>query len=295
MKATVHLWGLDGRPSIVSPESVALFWLLNNTQKDCDVTIVFSNNTDLSPNQELPLLIEGEIKLYGYANIARRFSAEESALEMALLQFTQDHICALSQYQLYLNKNNYDSFTRKVFAYLLEWPLWYNTPLKYRALARKRCETLGYFEHEDDPEQVEQPSAELDDLVQSKAFKLTNASKARGKELLKSARYNLQYMSRLSGQVASWLEARARLEKPSTAADFLLWANLFVQLELPDGQLVKEQLQTALGSEVYESISKRLNDCSKSASKLELRAPSFAEKGNVVMSAYHALQRFVSA
>ncbi|KAM3164911.1 SAM37-like protein [Lachancea thermotolerans] len=295
MKATVHLWGLNGKPSIVSPESVALFWLLNDTQNDRNVTIVFSNNTDLSPNQELPLLIDGDKKLYGYANIARHFSAEETALEMALLQFTQDHICVLTQYQLYLNKNNYDSFTRRVFAYLLEWPLWYNTPLKYRALARKRCETLGYFGHDDDPEQVEQPNAELDGLVQSKAFKLTNASKARGEELLKSARYNLQYMSRLKRHVVSWREARARLDKDSTAADFLLWANLFVQMELPDGQLVKEQLQTALGPEDYESIIKRLNDCSKSTSTLELRGPFFAEKGNVVMSAYHALQRLVAA
>ena len=130
MGVTIHLWGLNGKASLVSPESVALLWLLNDIPSGHEVTVVFSNNTDLSPNQQLPLLIEGDKKLYGFTNIAGFLYEQESALEMALLHFAHDHICALTQYQLYLNKTNYDGFTRKIFAYLLEWPMWYNTPLK---------------------------------------------------------------------------------------------------------------------------------------------------------------------
>ena len=85
--------------------------------------------------------------------------------------------------------------------------MWYNTPLKYRALARERCETLGYFGHVDDEDQPDQPDQQLDSLVQSQAFKATQASKARNADLLKSARYNLQYLTRLGEQVTNWLVA----------------------------------------------------------------------------------------
>ncbi|SCU96394.1 LANO_0E13388g1_1 [Lachancea nothofagi CBS 11611] len=295
MDIVLHLWGLDGKPSVVSPESVALFWLLNELDLKSRITVVFSNNTDLSPTQELPLLVNGVSRLSGFANIASFFCAPKSALETALLQFAQDHIGALTQYQLYLNRNNYDQFTRKVFAYLLQWPMWYNTPLTNRSLARKRCEALGYFGHADDEDHFEFDAEQIDELVQSKAFKLTKASKARKEDLLKSARFNLQYMNRLGDQIKCWLEAREKLEpQPVLASDYLVWANLFVQLELPDGNLVREHLQRTLGKDKYEVLAANLENCSQSTSRLYQRGPTFEERGNVVMSAYQAMCRLVA-
>ncbi|SCU85719.1 LADA_0D09208g1_1 [Lachancea dasiensis] len=294
MGAVIHLWGLDGKPSVVSPESVALFWYLNHLNVGSKVTIVYSNNTDLSPNQELPVLLDGSKKICGYADIASYFSPTQSVLETALLQYAQNHIGILTQYQLYLNRNNYDRFTRKVFAYLLQWPMWYNTPLKNRSLARQQSETLGYFAHPDDADHAEFDADQVDDLVQSKAFKLTQASKARKADMLKSARFNLQYMSRLGDQIQSWLDAREKLGSTQPiAADYLVWANLFVQLELPDGNLVREHLQHALGDNRYRELTANLQRCSLLDSHLPYREAVFNERGNLLMSAYHAVGRLV--
>ncbi|SCU83120.1 LAME_0C04038g1_1 [Lachancea meyersii CBS 8951] len=302
MGVVVHLWGLDGKPSIISPESVALFWLLNDIKTNSEITVVFSNNTDLSPNQELPILINGSKTICGFSSIVSTLCPSNSALESALLQFAQDQIGALTQYQLYLNRNNYDGFTRKIFACLLEWPLWYNTPLKNRSLARQRCETLGYFSHPDDQDHVDFNVDQVDDLVQSKAYKLTKASKARKEELLKSARFNLQFMNRLSDQLQSWLEARDKLEARDQveprdqllAADYLVWANLFIQLELPDGELVREHLNRTLGKERFQEVVERCKKLSEAGSQLEQREPSFTERGNAAMSVYYALRRMVA-
>ncbi|CEP62792.1 SAM complex subunit SAM37 LALA0_S06e03950g [Lachancea lanzarotensis] len=306
MATVVHLWGLDGKPSIISPESIALFWFLNEMETKSDITVVFSNNTDLSPNQELPILKNGTKTICGFANIVSVLAPTKSALESALLQFAQDRIGTLTQYQLYLNRNNYDNFTRKLFAYLLEWPMWYNTPLKYRSLARQHCETLGYFSHPDDADHVEELGEDdIDDMVQSKAYKLTKASKARNQELLKSARFNLQFLNRLSDQLQSWFEARDKMRSSSSSstaatqivpADFLLWANLLIQLELPDGHLVREHLNRALGSEKVTEIESECKRRSEYQNKIRvnLRDPSFSERGNAVMSAYYSLCRLAA-
>lgn len=290
MTPTVHLWGLDEKPSVVSPESVAIYWLLNSKLCGKEACVVFSNNTDLSPNQELPVLIEGNQTIHGFANIAEYLFPQESALEMALLQFAQTKINTLTQYQLYLNKNNYDRFTRKVFSYLLHWPMWYNTPIKYRSLARKRCETLGYLSHEDDEEEH---SVEYDDLVQSKAIKVTQNSKVQNKELLTSTRYNVQFLSRLGEQLKWWLEARKKIPKDKIPADYLLWANLFVQQELPDGRVVRDFLEQNLGPDAYRNIQEHLHECTQLEPVVAIRQPTFTESGNIVTSVYRQAIRYV--
>ncbi|SCU79525.1 LAFA_0B03708g1_1 [Lachancea sp. 'fantastica'] len=300
MSYVVHLWGLNGKPSIISPESIALFWLLNETEiASKDITLVFSNNTDLSPNQELPILKDGSKTICGFANIASFLTPSKSVLESALLQFVQNQIGTLTQYQLYLNRNNYDNFTRKLFSCLLEWPMWYNTPLKYRSLARQHCETLGYFSHPDDADHVEFDQDQIDDLVQSKAYKLTKASKSRKQELLKSARFNIQFMNRLSDQLQSWLEARGKLKTHTVvAADYLLWANLLIQLELPDGYLVREHLIRTVGDDKFREMEDEYKKRSKFDLQLESglnqREPLFSERGSAVMSAYYALSRLAT-
>ncbi|SCU90206.1 LAMI_0E01068g1_1 [Lachancea mirantina] len=289
MVGNLHLWGFKGKPNLVSPESIALFWLLSSQKCNKKICIVFSNNTDLSPNGELPVLIEEGQSIYGYGNIAQYLFEQESALETALLEFAQTQICALTQYQLYLERENYEQFTRKVFAHLLQWPYWYNTPLRYRALARKKCEKLKYLSHPDDEESDENVAVE--EMTQSSVLKLSSRAKSRGRELLADTRHSVQYLSELGEQLKTWLEARGRLNKEVIAADFLLWANLHVQLTLPRGQRIGDYLHEFLGAEAYQEIQEQLRRCDKLACSLDQRPPNFAENGNPLMSTYAAVQK----
>lgn len=310
---TFHLWGTAGKPSFVSPESVALFWWLNSDEselnaidEDEDVEIVFSNNTALSPNGHLPLLIisegdMGEIKVSGFDNIVRYFQDSSSSslddnsqlYENALLEFVISDICPLTMYQLFLNKKNYTTFTRKLFSKLLYWPMWYNVPLNIRASVRDDCDNrlkLGYIMHEDDPEYKSDDEApDGSDLAQSKVFKLSAKNLMRNKTELQEAKHNLQYLNKISEVVKEWYTVRyEELSKDKIiVADILFWANIFIQIDLPEGSKVLERLETDLGQEIISELKDKIDHYNKLNTELKERYPVFKEQGNVIMYLFH--------
>lgn len=294
MPVVVHLWGIDGKPSVISPESLALYWFLNGFYVEQEkVVIVFSNNTDLSPNAELPLLIDGEVKVCSYPDIVGYLSSKDDLLETALLQFTATRISTLTQYQLYLNKHNYESFTRKIFSHLLYWPLWYNTPLHYRRVAREKCASLAYIKNEDDEEYTDEGLANTSDLVQSKVLRIAQAQKSRQKELLEQAKCNLQYLNKLDDALEKWNKVRTELDESINATDLLLLANIYVQLELPDGDHIRKHLKDKFGDAFYQRINSQLSSVAELTPNVKQRPPTFQESGNAVMSLYYFTRRFV--
>lgn len=76
VNGSVHLWGENGKPSLISAESVALVWFVKACGSEQTkalvkgLEVVFSNNTDLSPDGKLPVLIlDDGMKVTGYVNI----------------------------------------------------------------------------------------------------------------------------------------------------------------------------------------------------------------------------------
>lgn len=181
-KYTFHLFGIEDTPSLICPESVSLFWVLNSPycKHLCDqIEVVFSNNTDLSPTNTLPLLIVSssfpsnddnetgrQLSEYyaGFADILQYLITNKllkdtthSSNDIPGISFTLDFLAALQYlchdfkcmtlYQLYLNKTNYTEFTRKQFSKLFYWPAWYTTPLKIRSDVRHMCDQTLRLEY----------------------------------------------------------------------------------------------------------------------------------------------------
>lgn len=159
--------------------------------------IVFSNNTDLSSDGKLPVLIlDNGTKVSGYVNIVQFLHKnictskyekgtdyeedlaivrkKDRLLEYSLLNYVDVEISRLTDYQLFLNTKNYNEYTKKLFSKLLYFPMWYNTPLQLRSQARENCEEIiGSLTLEDDEEFVESKAMEsASQLAQSKTFKI---------------------------------------------------------------------------------------------------------------------------
>lgn len=299
-RCTIHMWGLEEKPSLISPESIGLYWFLNGyyskLQVAHEIEFVFSNNTDLSPNEELPLLVLGDNKISGFVNIVDYLMQDltyeiddkgTALLQSSLLQYTSSDLTVLTNYQLYLNKENYETFTRRHFCRLLYWPMWYNTPLHYRAVARERCEDLlGYLPSEE--EEALSSSTEPSELAQSKTFKVTQQNKRKGKEELQNAKFNMQYLNKLSEHLKVWIQVRERaMSEKVIPADLLMWANIYVQLQLPDKDKVATHLSQTLGSDFFATLQKQLDLCSHFEPIIPFREPTFQEQGNAIMSIYN--------
>lgn len=299
-RCTIHMWGLEEKPSLISPESIGLYWFLNGyyskVQVAHEIEFVFSNNTDLSPNEELPLLVLGDNKISGFVNIVDYLMQDLTSeiddkgtalLQSSLLQYTSSDLTVLTNYQLYLNKENYETFTRRHFCRLLYWPMWYNTPLHYRAVARERCEDLlGYLPSEE--EEALSGSTEPSELAQSKTFKVTQQNKRKGKEELQNAKFNMQFLNKLSEHLKVWIQVRERaMSEKVIPADLLMWANIYVQLQLPDKDKVATHLSQTLGSDFFATLQKQLDLCSHFEPIIPFREPTFQEQGNAIMSIYN--------
>lgn len=299
-RCTIHMWGLEEKPSLISPESIGLYWFLNGyyskVQVAHEIEFVFSNNTDLSPNEELPLLVLGDNKISGFVNIVDYLMQDLTSeiddkgtalLQSSLLQYTSSDLTVLTNYQLYLNKENYEAFTRRHFCRLLYWPMWYNTPLHYRAVARERCEDLlGYLPSEE--EEALSGSTEPSELAQSKTFKVTQQNKRKGKEELQNAKFNMQFLNKLSEHLKVWIQVRERaMSEKVIPADLLMWANIYVQLQLPDKDKVATHLSQTLGSDFFATLQKQLDLCSHFEPIIPFREPTFQEQGNAIMSIYN--------
>lgn len=318
---TFHLWGNNGEPNFISPESVALYWILKDPKygitNENSITrdeIVFSNNTDLSPDNHLPLLIitndekEEPVKVSGFDNIIRYYQRVESTsvdpdnsnqlYENSLLEYVMNDMNPLTMYQLYLNSANYVGFTRKQFSQLLYFPMWYNVPINYRTNVRKQCDTnlnLEYSLIEDDPDfdtlgkESDDDSTKATDLTQSKTFKLKAKSLLKNKNELHEMKHNLQYLKKMTDVIKQWFVVRFEIlpQDQEISADILLLANIYIQINLLQGDKVLEALQKELGAEKMNAITKRIDELKGKNTTIDKRSPVFNEQGNVIMSIYH--------
>lgn len=286
----LHLWGLNGVPSLVSAESIALCWLLQEDGRFESVEIVFSNNTDLSPTNELPLLIEScGRRFVGFYSIAMKLLPCGDLLSCGLLQYACDELDKCTEYQLYLNSVNYKEYTSKIYSHLLCWPFWYNTPLSKRNRAQQLCEEFTYSIPED--EEPDDYLSSATEMAQSQVFKITQENKKQYSRQLQDLKINGRFFTKLDQVLTQYVAARESLDKTTVIpADVLVCAHLKVQMSLPQGELLKNHLQSKL-PDFYSAVCATIQRFDEQ--KVANRDASFGESGNILMSTYHMLKSLV--
>lgn len=291
-RRTIHLWGLNDEPSLISPESIAICWVLQS--KGCkNVDVVFSNNTDLSPSGELPLLIDESGKKYsGIFSIVEKMFPQDSLLELALLKFVQDEMNRYTEYELYLDAVNYNKYTSKIYSYLLHWPFWYNTPLGKRNRAEELCQdiTVDIPDIEDISEENNMMD-DASDMAQSKVFRVTQDNKSRQLKKLKQLKNHSRFLSKLDTTLKQWFAARKTCNKQILLpADLLLGAHIKVLTSLPQGDLLRTHLEDRY-PEWYLSIKSTIEK--HTGSIIPNRPPRFVESGNILMTALNQAKGFI--
>ena len=320
---TIHLWGYEStcQPSLISPESIALYWFLKEEADRVsreDIEIVFSNNPSLSPNYHLPLLIDkqegtvdpkdgnGTLKkqpattiLSGYDNITRYLTtrrASDDAMSSALLQFVADDVGSLTEWALYSNRSNFDGFTRGEHSRLLQCE--HRLFLGGASATSVRASVLKRLNTEEEGEEAtvtEEATTAPEDLAQSKVFKLRLENRRqRTKRELREFTHKIAYLSRLVDAFRRWREATTTAASSSssfavtTATRLLLRAHLRVQLSLPDtGDAARDRLSAEFSEEFVNGVLQgKSSSSSSSTTPVHHRAPLYwTETPNFVSSA----------
>lgn len=172
----LHVWGTDSNISIISPECVASAWLLRLCcfPQEIPFQVVPSSNTNLADSNKLPVMIIRESprssivqKYEGYLHIVEYISKEivpkgrdiglefildtylaDSLLQLAnkgLVSYLENSLSIINEFNLFINNNNYEGYTRKLFQNYLPFPMMYNEPLKLSQLAKANCESKGLY------------------------------------------------------------------------------------------------------------------------------------------------------
>lgn len=170
------MWGTGSNISIISPECIASAWLLRLCcfPKGIPFEIVASSNTNLADSNRLPVMIIRESpqssivqKYEGYLNIVEYVSREivpkerETELEFILdnyladslsqlankgfLSYLENSLSIINEFNLFINNDNYERYTRKLFQNYLPFPMMYNEPLKLSQSAKANCESKGLY------------------------------------------------------------------------------------------------------------------------------------------------------
>lgn len=198
----LHVWGQLGDLVSFSPDCLAAIWYVRLAVQDEAVKVYQSSNTLISP--QLPALrhkgrvyggfdrIVYYLKKLGY-DLDNGLSVEERTKNNALKMYIESNVSVLSQYIMYINRDNFESVTRPLFSKLVPFPMQYNLPLQQRDLAKKQCEAKRLSV-------VWARSAAADvkkiDTVLSRTQELINGKRA-GKDLLFSdAKENLRVLNK---------------------------------------------------------------------------------------------------
>ncbi|KAI5951352.1 SAM37 [Candida jiufengensis] len=143
----LHVWGYKDEISIISPHCIAAAWLLKLVLKPLDIPyeIITSNNTKLSELNQLPVLIISEdekydgfysiskylIKTYNPFNIYISKDYKQNILNMSIINYLETRFEIINLYNLCLNKQNYEQYTRKLFTKYYSFPWMYNQSLNF--------------------------------------------------------------------------------------------------------------------------------------------------------------------
>lgn len=159
----LHVWGNEAEIGTFDVESIACVILINylKQRSGLDAQIVMSCNTGyLELFYKFPFLKDTEDDnrvIEGYWPIVRHLKGRSSELDVdswltgqdivlnrGLVNFVSDKVIAISHYNYFLNKTNYDKYTISRFRHYLRFPLQYYIPLSVKAHATDQCGLAGF-------------------------------------------------------------------------------------------------------------------------------------------------------
>lgn len=284
-KLELHVWGRDGDISLIDPESRACAWLLflHLTPLSTDFVVVTSCNTNLAETCKLPVLIvhdgnrtvkhEGFYAVVDFVSTLHpteskftpndRLSSTEQLVNITLAKYIQNTFYYISQYNLYVNTRNYEQCTRKRFASLLPFPMYYNQPLSLQKDACEKVKILGlgsssagFFSFSGAPELEldDDDSAEINPVAISALHEKVMLAKGKNKVLLRESKMSFRCLLLLDGYVNHVMKLFKELNPDSpvefahlfrpnkiSACELLLYAHLhsLTHSDLPDRFIYK--------------------------------------------------------
>ncbi|KAK7189508.1 hypothetical protein DPSP01_001501 [Paraphaeosphaeria sporulosa] len=155
MVLELHTWGpAFGLPSI-DPTCVAATAYLNRTLPRDRWTLIADYDSSLSPQGELPLLVDADKKITGFTNIvsylrknySHNLDADQTPQQQrdrtAFTSLLESTAGPLLDLYLYVSSENYGTTTSAAYTAILPWHVNYTIPPKRRDIARSRTAHLG--------------------------------------------------------------------------------------------------------------------------------------------------------
>ncbi|KAH3663743.1 hypothetical protein OGAPHI_005145 [Ogataea philodendri] len=195
---SIHLWG-----GTFDAESIAIAQFLAAHGGHIDIQLNYDSNYLLSPNGKLPLLKDGSLLLQGYKEIVDHlstkfhlfeYSTETNLLDQGLIEHLLKSMDIVTSYNYFLNKVNYDNYTRGVFKQLLPFPFQYKPPLNLKSAALATCETAGISSSEDS-DQLLQLKERQKSLLETPV--LSNFDKSKRDASLKQVLYEMDILTNM--------------------------------------------------------------------------------------------------
>lgn len=303
----LHVWGTTDQLAILDADCLAATWYMALAVPHTDFTIVTSSNTDLSSSGRLPVLTHSEGQADGFLDIIRflrtkgydlaadeSLTKEQTAINYGLLMYVQDKLELITEYTLYLNKDNYEKYTRSIYSLYLPFPMQYNTPLQYRSHARANCARIGL--KVEDKTDVEEEMLKNVPTV-SKVQQLKHDNMIEEKLVLKNSVTNMKCINQLQESIRVINQLQLELGShpvdnifsttTMTSSDLLLLAHLYIitHKDLPD-QFIRTFLQRT-SPEILARVDQNLKVVQDAISKIQRRGPTFWESPNIVNAVRH--------
>lgn len=294
MVMELHVWGNQDEFAIIDPESIASIWLLNLLLPKSDFTVIPSSNDKLAPTGKLPCLFHEQKIVDGYKNIVQyleslRYSLDsdlssyQQAVNQSLTIYAQTELSLMTNYSLYLNKRNYEEYTRGVFSHYLSFPLQYNTPISFRSLAKTKCLEIGLMV--EDKSDLEEDMLKSVPTISSKIQKLKSDQMIEYKLLMKNSKTNFKCLNYVQSNLIDFLN-RLNMEiqpndernidifpvfqkdqiKSSGELLILSYLNTLLSSKLPD-QFIRDYIKVSISSSNMDLILseiEKMNDLLKS-------------------------------
>lgn len=294
----LHVWGTPDKLAIIDADCLATIWYMALTVPAGKFKIITSSNTDVSRSGKLPTLRVQDDQYDGVLDIIRylsekgydldeSLSKEQRALNHGLLLYIQDKFQIITDYTLFLNKDNYEKYSRSIFKNYLPFPMQYNTPLHYRSMAKTNCARIGLTV--EDKTEIEQEMLQNVPTV-SKVQQMKHESMIEDKLVMKNSVSNMKCLTYLKSQIETITNLQQELGNATrinifgdkiTTSDLLLLAHLYIEthVNLPDQFITNYLLKLSPG--LLETKTSNLQFIQSKLSKIQIESPEFKDSPNL--------------
>lgn len=302
----LHVWGTPEKLAIIDADCLATIWYMALTVPSRNFKIITSSNTDISKSGKLPTLRVVNDQYDGFLDIIRylaeqgydldeSLSKEQRALNHGLLLYLQDKFQIITDYTLFLNKDNYEKYSRSIFKNYLPFPMQYNTPLHYRSIAKINCSRIGLTV--EDKTEIEQEMLQNVPTV-SKVQQLKHESMIEDKLIMKNSVSNMKCLNYLKSQIEIIINLKNELGNDDeknifgdkiTTSDLVLLSHLYIETHtiLPDQFITNYLLK--ISPIFLETKTTNLQIIQSKFSSIQIESPTFKDSPNLLNSIKYLL------